>query len=118
MWIPTSLHSWVVECSSYAGRHAGEGIKAEPDNRIEAVELPGSCEVLAVNDNAANVVLATGLSTVIHKDLRCCCHSLELAIKDAFKEVNGMEAAVQKCKKVAGHVHHSSIAQQDLEIEC
>ncbi len=42
-------------------------------------------EVVAVNDNEANVALAVDLSSVINTEIRCGCHTLQLCIHDVLE---------------------------------
>lgn len=73
--------------------------------------------MLAVHDNGSNMVSAANKSNFIQTSVRCVCHTLQLAIRDAFKDC-GMDNALEKCKKLAAVVHYSSQAQQALKKEC
>lgn len=79
------LCSWTLDCCAFEGSHTAMAIKQELDKKIEALDLPAMCEVFAIHDNGANMVLAAEISEHIDVDVRCCCHTLQLAIKDAFK---------------------------------
>jgi len=114
------IKRWTLECAAVEGSHTGEKIRDELDPMIEGLNLPLPCETLAVHDNGANMVKAITLSTAVNTDVRCVCHTLQLAIKDAFKSggAGSMETALEKCKKLATVTHSSSQSLQALKAEC
>ena len=112
------LHCWTLECCPFEESHTADNIQQHLDERITELKLPEGCLVFSTHDNGTNVALAAEKSELIEADIRCCCHTMQLAIKDAMKNNSGMEHAVEKCKKLASLVHQSSKAKKMLRNAC
>ena len=110
------LHRWTPFVRNFHDCHTGVNINAELSDMIGTFEMPEEIPIYAVNDNAANVKLAISMSSM--NEYLCCNHTLQLAIGDTFKNVPGMQSAVDICKKVASYVHKSTLANEILENKC
>ena len=67
---------------------------------VEELGLVGEqWELFAVNDNAANVKLGIKLSLHLNQYL-CDIHTIELAVKDTFKNVPGVKILLKKNKSI------------------
>ena len=111
------LHRWTPFVKPFHGRHTGVLISVELDNMIAGLKMKDNVAKYCVNDNAANVVLAVGLSHQLN-EYTCDLHTLQLAILDTFKHVPGMKSALTKCKEVAKFTHQStSVALNELKDE-
>ena len=82
---------------------------------IESLGLDGDqWELFSVNDNAANVKLGIKLSRHL-KQYLCDIHTLELGVKDTFKNVSGMKALLKKTRAIAKFTHQSTVANSELK---
>ncbi len=112
------LQNSTLKFKEFHGAHTGEAIRVEMDDIIGKLDLPESCHVFALNYDGTNIVLATSLSTCITDDMRCMFHMLKFCIQDCFRAIPGMKTTADKCKRVAGHVHHSPKGEETLRDEC
>ena len=97
--------------------HTGKNIALGLDSMIESLGLDnGNWDLYAVNDNAANMKLGIRLSMHL-KQYLCDIHTLELAVKDTFKNVHGMNMVTKKCKAIGKFTHHSTVANEALKKE-
>ena len=110
------LHRWTKNVSHFPGKHTGERIEAKIEDMMDPVDIPDDIPLISVNDNASNVKLAIALSRF--NEYNCCNHSLQLAITDAFKEVEGMTTALNCCKSLSSYTNRCSTALQLLKEEC
>ena len=76
----------------------------------------GQWELFAVSDNAANVKLGIRLSEHLKQYFRSI-HTLELGVKDTFKNVPGMKSVVKKTKAIGKYTHKSTEANKALKRE-
>ena len=58
----------------------------------------------STNDNAANMIKSIRESVYLMQYL-CDIHTLQLAINDAFKDVDGMNNVLNKSKALAAFTH-------------
>ena len=87
------------------------------DAMIEELGLDdGDWELFSVNDNASNMKLGIKLSMYL-KQYLCDIHTLELAVKDTFKNVPGMKRVTKKCKAIGKFTHQSTVANSVLKKE-
>ena len=63
-------------------------------------------------DNAANQVLGVKLSG--YELFRCCAHTIQLAIKDAFSECPNIQKMIAKCQKIVKFFKKSGPAMRKL----
>ena len=71
----------------------------------------------STNDNAANMDKSIRESLYL-KGYFCDIHTLQLAIDDAFKDVEGMTNVLAKSKFLATFTHKSPVALQNLKSAC
>ena len=76
-----------------------------------------SIDKWSTNDNASNMIKSIRESLYL-KGYFCDIHTLQLAINDAFKDVEGMSHVLQKSKAIAAFTHKSPLAQQKLKSAC
>ena len=113
-WI---LHRFTPYVAPFPARHTGMNISIGLDAMIEELGLDnGEWELFSINDNASNVKLGIQLSTYL-KQYFCSIHTLELGVKDTFKNVPGMQSVVKKTKAMAKFVHKSTVANEALKNE-
>ena len=81
-----------ILCRYFPERHLGTTIALELDGMIEELGLEiDAIDKWSTNDNAANMVKSIRESLYL-KGYFCDIHTLQLAIDDAFKDVEGMAA--------------------------
>ena len=73
-------------------------------------------ELYCVNDNAANQKLGVKLTPDLLQHL-CENHTMELAVGDTFKNVDGMSNVLKKTKALAKLTHDSCKALEELKKE-
>lgn len=78
--------------------------------------LDGTMELYCVNDNAANQKLSVKLTPDLLQHL-CENHTMELAVGDTFKNVDGMSNVLKKTKALAKLTHDSCKALEELKKE-
>lgn len=66
-----------------------------------------------VRDAGSNMKCACTISEINNID--CTAHQLHLVAKEAIKEVDIISKLLIKCRKIASHFHHSTMAKQELE---
>ena len=111
------LYRFTPYVAPFPARHTGKNISLSLDAMVEELGLSdGHWELFAVNDNAANVKLAIKLSQFLSQYL-CDIHTLELAVKDCFKNTPGMSSVVKKCKGIGKFTHQSTEATKMLRKE-
>ena len=76
----------------------------------------GQWELFAINDNAANVKLGIKMSMYL-KQYLCDIHTLELSVKDTFKNTVGMDNVVKRCKAIGKFTHKGTVANGMLKKE-
>ena len=99
----------------FPARHTGKNISLSLDAMVEELGLSvGDWELFAINDNAANMKLGIKLSLYLSQYL-CDIHTLELAVKDCFKNTPGMSDVVKKCKAIGKFMHQSTEATKKVK---
>jgi hypothetical protein len=78
--------------------------------------LPADSVVFCVRDNAANMRAA--VRGTDWYDLPCFAHTLQLVIRDAINEVEGMSNMIKNAKSLVGHYCHSQVALNRLSKTC
>ena len=68
----------------------------------------------SVNDNASNQKLAIKLSEHL-KPYYCDLHTVQLSVRDTFKDVPGVRTLLKKTKKIAKKTHKSTKAMDELK---
>nr|CAH7723754.1 unnamed protein product [Callosobruchus chinensis] len=66
-----------------------------------------------VRDGGSNMKRACSLSGIHNVD--CTAHQLHLVVKEAIKNVDTISVLLGKCRKIARHFNHSTMAKQELE---
>ena len=102
----------------FPGNHSGVNIAVCLDGMIEELGIDSTAwELFSVNDNASNMKLGIKLSKYLN-EYNCDIHTLELAVKDSFKNTVGMNDALKSAKSLAQFVNKSPLAQSNLKDEC
>ena len=110
------LHRWTPYCRTMGDdRHTGENISEHLDAMIEDLSINDQ-EQYCVTDNAANIMLGVRTSNLLSED--CKNHTLQLVINDSFKNVDGMQHALDKTKAIAALCHKSSNVNNQLHSYC
>jgi hypothetical protein len=111
------LHRFTPYVAPFPARHTGKNISLGLDAMVEDLGLDtGDWELFSVNDNAANVKLGIKLSLYL-KQYLCDIHTLELAVKDTFKNTLGMNGVLIKTKALGKFTHKSTVATNMLQKE-
>ena len=97
--------------------HTADNLRFKLSEMIGKLVLPETADVFVNNDNAANITLAVERMANTCP-LKCCCHSMQLAIKDCFAEVTGMSANLDLCKRIAEYCNQSVVASDELKKAC
>ena len=102
----------------FPAAHSGRNISLGLDAMVEELGLVGEqWELFAVNDNAANVKLGIKLSLHLNQYL-CDIHTIELCVKDTFKNVPGVKILLKKTRALAKFVKKSpTLAEKELRKE-
>ena len=109
------LYRFTPYVAPFPARHTGKNISLSLDAMVEELGLSGGdWELFAINDNAANVKLGIKLSLYLSQYL-CDIHTLELAVKDCFKNTQGMSEVVKKCKAIGKFMHQSTEATKKVK---
>ena len=113
-----NLHRFTPFCKHFKGKHTGKRIALSLDTMIEDLKLSlDKLNRYCVNDNASNQKLAIKLSKYLEVYF-CDLHTLQLAIRDAFKDVLGMKLLLKRCKKLAKFSHKSTVAMMAIKNKC
>ena len=108
------LYRFTPYVAPFPARHTGKNISLSLDAMVEELGLSvGDWELFAINDNAANMKLGIKLSLYLNQYL-CDIHTLELAVKDCFKNTPGMNQVVKKCKAIGKFMHQSTEATKKV----
>ena len=110
------LHNWTPFIRHFPERHLGSTIALELDSMIEQLGLNVDfLDQWSTNDNAANMVKSIRESEYL-QEYFCDIHTLQLAINDAFKDVDGMNNVLTKSKALARFTHQSGIPVERLKV--
>ena len=131
-------------CNRFKGRHTGESIFQEYESTISTFEITSKVKHI-ITDHAANMLKAFNLpgftqeseeeddfgddedvnidehvtrevvNTLPAKHHGCFAHSLQLVIKDGFKNASQISRVISKCSKIVSHVRKSTIATEILD---
>ena len=108
------LQSWCLRVAPCPGRLTAVNLRLKLSDMIDRDLIPDSVDKFVINDNAHNIVLAVEEMDGVEEE-RCMCHTLQLAINDTFKEVDGMTICLRVCKGIATYVHQSPVAEKALK---
>ena len=112
------LHRYTPFCKKFEGKHTGQNIAIELDKMIESLKLDiNELERWCVNDNASNQKVAIRLCKYLEVYF-CDLHTMQLAIRDSFKDVPGISKLLKKTKKIGKFSHRSTKAMDELKSKC
>lgn len=94
------------------GRHTGENIAAKLETMLSSWGIPKENVICIVRDGGTN--MKKGISLLSIKNIDCLSHQIQLVVKEGLKSQESIIAAINKCKKIATHFHHSNVAQDEL----
>jgi len=98
----------------FPGRHTGDRISIELDTMLESLEFDDKTDKVCISDNAANMKVAIKRSQHL-REYFCNIHTLQLSIVDTFKNIDGMQTVLSKCKEIAKYCHQSTVAVDQLK---
>ena len=111
------LHRLTPFVKPFPEKHTGVNISLSLTDMIQQLSLnSGDIDLTCVNDNASNMKLGIKLTVGLDQYL-CDNHTLELAVGDTFKNVDGMRNVLKKCRALAKFTHQSNVALQELKTE-
>lgn len=94
-------------------RHTGDYISAKFDEMLNFWDIPKKRVHCVVRDGGSNMKRTMYLSNL--KNIDCMAHCLQLVIRNGLKVNDSIVNLLNKCKKIAGHFHHSTSAMDDLK---
>ena len=111
------LHRLTPFVKPFPEKHTGVNISLSLTDMITQLGLDGAeVDLTCVNDNASNMKLGIKLTPGLEQYL-CDNHTLELAVGDTFKNVDGMRNVLKKCRALAKFTHQSNVALEELKSE-
>ena len=96
------------------GSHTGEYVRDLLDTTVQAWEAEGRVWA-AVTDNGANFVKAVRISSHINDELRCVCHTLQLALKDAVHAEPALQRLCHDAQELVVAIRRSSLLTDELQ---
>ncbi|XP_011405551.1 PREDICTED: uncharacterized protein LOC105313654 [Amphimedon queenslandica] len=140
-----SMYSLMLECKRFKGRHTAENIYSYYCEATTSYNIKGKV-ITTVTDNASNVVKAFSIpgyhgdlqdydedeeedegemnATDLHDSLdyvsqhdTCFAHTLQLVIKDGFKEIGAVSTVLEKVATIVSYVRRSQSATEIMEGE-
>lgn len=103
----------VLKAEVLEERHTGDYISEIFLSMLEEWGLEKQNVHCMVRDGGSNMKRACSLSKIHNID--CTAHQLHLVVKEAIKKVDIISVLLAKCRKIAGHFNHSTMAKQELE---
>jgi len=100
--------------SRMSGSHTGEYVGNLLDMTITAWEADDRC-FAAVTDNGANFVKAARIASKVQDELRCACHTLQLALKDAVASQPSLKQLCVDAQRVVAVIRRSSLLTEELD---
>lgn len=95
------------------GRHTGEYLSNVFHSMLKTWEIPINNVHCVLRDCGANMKKALFLSGV--NNLDCVLHKLQLVIKSGLEAQSSIQEIISKCRSIATHFHHSTMAQEELK---
>ena len=114
------MYNFTPFLKPFDGRHTGANISISLEEMMNELNLNSGAhgiEMHCTTDNAANMKVAIAATPGLHRQ-SCVIHTLELAVKDAFKEAPGVGRVVTVAKKIAKKLHKSGPMEDSLKAEC
>lgn len=103
----------VLKAEVLEERHTGDYISETFQSMLEEWGILKQNVHCMVRDGGSNMKRACYLSELHNID--CTAHQLHLVVKEAIKKVDTISVLLTKCRKIAGHFNHSTMAKQELE---
>ncbi|XP_046976668.1 zinc finger BED domain-containing protein 4-like [Vanessa cardui] len=103
----------VLKAEVLEERHTGDYISEIFHRMLEEWGLLKKNVHCMVRDGGTNMKRACYLSEI--QSIDCTAHQLHLVVKEAIKTVDEISILLTKCRKIAGHFNHSTMAKQELE---
>ena len=110
------LHRYVPFVKNFPKQHTGSNIALGLDNMIRALGLHRNpaLKMFSVNDNASNYRCAIKQSMYL-EEISCLIHTVQLSVKDSFRQATAVNDALTKTRKIAKLVHKSSVVKHALK---
>ncbi|XP_022834999.1 zinc finger BED domain-containing protein 4-like [Spodoptera litura] len=103
----------VLKANVLEERHTGDYISEIFQSMLNEWGIQKQNVHCMVRDGGSNMKRACSLSEIHNID--CTAHQLHLVVKEAIKKVDTISVLLAKCRKIAGHFNHSTMAKQELE---
>ncbi|GBP71383.1 Zinc finger BED domain-containing protein 4 [Eumeta japonica] len=103
----------VLKAEVLEERHTGDYISEVFQSMLKEWGIQKQNVHCMVRDGGSNMKRACSLSEIHNVD--CTAHQLHLVVKEAIKNVDTISVLLGKCRKIAGHFNHSTMAKQELE---
>nr|CAH7753141.1 unnamed protein product [Callosobruchus chinensis] len=103
----------VLKAEVLEERHTGDYISEVFQSMLKEWGIQKQNVHCMVRDGGSNMKRACSLSGIHNVD--CTAHQLHLVVKEAIKNVDTISVLLGKCRKIAGHFNHSTMAKQELE---
>ena len=108
------LRNVALLVSRMQGSHTGEYVSDLLDMTVQAWEAEGRV-FAAVTDNGANFVKAARINSHINDELRCICHTLQLALKDAVHSQVALQQLCHDAQELVVTIRRSSHLSGELQ---
>lgn len=102
----------VLKCEEFEGRHTGDAITNKFESMLSEWNINKAQVHCMVRDEGSNMKRAMTLAGF--NDIDCTAHKLQTNIKNGLNSQEFLVNMIQKCKKIATHFNHSTIAQCQL----
>lgn len=102
--------SIILKCETFDNRHTGDVIANKFESMLAEWNISKNQVHCMIRDGGSNMKRAMALSGI--NDVDCTVHKLQLAIKAGFQNDEHLQNIKEKCKKIATHFGHSTIAQK------
>lgn len=103
----------VLRAEVLKDRHTGDYISEMFQSMFREWEIAPHNVHCIVRDGGSNMKRGCNLSNF--NNTVCTAHKLHLVVKESIKNVELISMVLVKCKKIAGHFNHSTMAKQDLK---
>lgn len=104
---------FVLEVQPLEERHTGDYISRKFNEMLDKWEISHSSVHCVVRDSGTNMKKALFLSGL--NNLDCAVHEIQLVVRQGFQSQKPVCDIIEKCRRLATHFHHSTMAQDELK---
>ncbi|KAH9641237.1 hypothetical protein HF086_003224 [Spodoptera exigua] len=101
----------VLKAQVLEERHTGDYILEMFQSMLKEWGIQKQNVHCMVRDGGSNMKRACSLAEI--HNIHCTEHQLHLVVKEAIKNVDTISVLLAKCRKIAGHFNHSTMAKQE-----